>query len=188
MPRKDHTHGFPSAMPAVSIEKSTAPFFEVRCYDVLVNGNDRVFGIPILIQENAAEASGNSYTIAAENVRYTLGVWNVTIGGRTFETIKCILLQNDSCEETYIDRNGQVVLLRQYEWSENLAENDYYSDNDRDAMQENAVIVYPYGRQNQRVCALTLRKNDRTIRKDSPVVSCVIRTSRKNHNRNDICP
>ena len=104
-------------------------------------GNDRVFGIPILIQENAAEASGNSYTIAAENVRYTLGVWNVTIGGRTFETIKCILLQNDSCEETYIDRNGQVVLLRQYEWSENLAENDYYSDNDRDAMQENAVIV-----------------------------------------------
>ena len=101
MPRKDHTHGFPSAMPAVSIEKSTAPFFEVRCYDVLVNGNDRVFGIPILIQENAAEASGN----------------------------------------TYIDRNGQVVLLRQYEWSENLAENDYYSDNDRDAMQENAVIV-----------------------------------------------
>ena len=141
MPRKDHTHGFPSAMPAVSIEKSTAPFFEVRCYDVLVNGNDRVFGIPILIQENAAEASGNSYTIAAENVRYTLGVWNVTIGDRTFETIKCILLQNDSCEETYIDRNGQVVLLRQYEWSENLAENDYYSDNDRDAMQENAVIV-----------------------------------------------
>lgn len=31
MPRKDHTHGFSSVMPAVSIEKSTAPFFEVRC-------------------------------------------------------------------------------------------------------------------------------------------------------------
>ena len=33
-----------------------------------------------------------------------------------------------------------MVLLRQYEWSENLAANDYYSDSDRDAMQENAVI------------------------------------------------
>lgn len=121
-------------------EPTQVSIFLEESYDVLVNGNDRVFGIPVLIKGNAAEASGNGYTIAAENVRYTLGVWNVTIGSRTFETIKCILTQNDSCEETYIDRNGRVVLLRQYEWSENLAANDYYSDSDRDAMQENAVI------------------------------------------------
>ena len=124
---------------------------------MLVNGNDRVFEIPVLTKENAAKKSENGYTIAAENVRYTLGVWNVTIGERTFETKKCILTQNDSCKETYIDRNGRVVLLRQYEWSENLAANDYYSDSDRDAMQENAVIFVngdPYGRQNQRICAL----------------------------------
>ncbi len=107
---------------------------------MLVNGNDRVFEIPVLTKENAAKKSENGYTIAAENVRYTLGVWNVTIGERTFETKKCILTQNDSCEETYIVRNDRVVLLRQYEWSENLAANDYYSDSDRDAMQENAVI------------------------------------------------
>lgn len=216
MQRKDHTHGFPSEMPAISIEKSNELFFEVRCeeqwfiiprvgnecaeatyrypdkklvivsncyvpkycqvhdvhgvkicrdtyivgrkklnknekiwfaqltdeyirnlgtifddgdydeptqvttfleesYDVLVNGNDRVFGIPVLIKENAAGESEKCYAIAEENIRYTLGVWNVTIGSRTFETIKCIMMQNDSCEETYIDRNGRVVLLRQYE-------------------------------------------------------------------------
>lgn len=241
MQRKDHTHGFPSEMPAISIEKSNEPFFEVRCeeqwfiiprvgnecaeatyrypdkklvivsncyvpkycqvhdvhgvkicrdtyivgrkklnknekiwfaqltdeyirnlgtifddgdydeptqvttfleesYDVLVNGNDRVFGIPVLIKENAAGESEKGYAIAEENIRYTLGVWNVTIGSRAFETIKCIMMQNDSCEETYIDRNGRVVLLRQYEWSGNIESNNYYSDEDRKAMKENAVI------------------------------------------------
>ena len=108
---------------------------------MLVNGNDRVFEIPVLTKENAAKKSENGYTIAAENVRYTLGVWNVTIGSRTFETIKCIMMQNDSCEETYIDRNGRVVLLRQYEWSESIESNNYYSDEDRKAMKENVVIL-----------------------------------------------
>ena len=121
-------------------EPTQVSTFWKESYDVLVNGNDRVFEIPVLTKENAAKKSENGYTIAAENVRYTHGVWNVTTGERTFETIKCILTQNDSCAETYIDRNGRVVLLRQYEWSENLDENDYYSDSARDAMQENAVI------------------------------------------------
>ena len=74
--------------------------FLEESYDVLVNENDRVFGIPVLIKENAAEESENGYTVAAENVWYTHGVWNDTIGERTFDTIKCILTQNDSCEET----------------------------------------------------------------------------------------
>lgn len=207
MQRKDHTHGFPSEMPALSIQKSSAPFFNVKCeeqwfiiprignecaeatyrypdkklvivsncyvpkscqvhdvhgvkvcrdtylvrhkklnrnekiwftqltdeyirnlgtifddegceeptqvttfleesYDVLVNGNDRVHGIPVLIQENAAEETENGYIIKEENLRYTLGVWNVTVGNRSFETIKCIMLWYDSCEETYIDKTG----------------------------------------------------------------------------------
>ena len=50
------------------------------------------------------------------------------------------MMQYDSCEETYIDRNGRVVLLRQYEWSGNIESNNYYSDEDRKAMKENAVI------------------------------------------------
>ena len=241
MQRKDHTHGFPSERPAISIEKSSVPFFNVKCeeqsfiiprvgnecaeatyrypekklvivshcyvpkycqvhdvsgvkicrdtylvkhkklhkneriwfaqltdeyirnlgtifddgngeeptqvttfleesYDILVNGNDRVFGIPVLIQENAAEESENGYTVAEENVRYTCGVWNVTIGSRAFETIKCIMVQNDSCEQTYIDRNGRVVLLCQYERSQNIVSDKYYSENDLAAMKKNAVI------------------------------------------------
>lgn len=165
MQRKDPTHGFPNEMPAISIEKSSVPFFNVKCeeqsfiiprvgnecaeatyryperklvivsncyvpkycqvhdvrgvkvcrdtylvsrkkriknekiwftqltdkyirnlgtvfddgngeeptqvttfleesYDVLVNGNDRVFGIPVLIQENAAGETENGYVIA----------------------------------------------------------------------------------------------------------------------------
>ena len=241
MQRKDPTHGFPNEMPAISIEKSSVPFFNVKCeeqsfiiprvgnecaeatyryperklvivsncyvpkycqvhdvrgvkvcrdtylvsrkkriknekiwfaqltdkyirnlgtvfddgngeeptqvttfleesYDVLVNGNDRVFGIPVLIQENAAGETENGYVIAEKNVRYTLGVWNVRIGSRVFETIKCILIQNDSCEETYIDRNGRVVLLRQYERSGSITSNDDHSDSYLNAIKDNAVI------------------------------------------------
>ena len=241
MQRKAPTHGFPNEMPAISIEKSSVPFFNVKCeeqsfiiprvgnecaeatyryperklvivsncyvqkycqvhdvrgvkvcrdtylvsrkkriknekiwftqltdkyirnlgtvfddgngeeptqvttfleesYDVLVNGNDRVFGIPVLIQENAAGETENGYVIAEKNVRYTLGVWNVRIGSRVFETIKCILIQNDSCEETYIDRNGRVVLLRQYERSGSITSNDDHSDSYLNAIKDNAVI------------------------------------------------
>ena len=242
MQRKDHTHGFPSEMPALSIQKSSAPFFNVKCeeqwfiiprignecaeatyrypdkklvivsncyvpkscqvhdvhgvkicrdtylvrhkklnrnekiwftqltdeyirnlgtifddegceeptqvttfleesYDVLVNGNDRVHGIPVLIQENAAEETENGYIIKEENLRYTLGVWNVTVGNRSFETIKCIMLWYDSCEETYINKNGRVVLLRQYEWIGSIESNDYYSSSDKAAIKENALIL-----------------------------------------------
>ena len=242
MQRKDPKHGFPSEMPTISIEKSSVPFFEVKCeeqsfiiprvgnecaeatyrypekklvivsycyvpkycqvhdvcgvkvcrdtylvrqkklyknekiwfsqltdsyirnlgtifddgdgeeptqittfleesYDILVNGNDRVCGIPVLIQENAVKETENGYVIPQENVRYTGGVWSITIGEHRFETIKCIFLQNDSCEETYIDKNGRVVLLRQYEKSTNIDSDKYNSESGHAAMKENAVIV-----------------------------------------------
>ena len=115
--------------------------FLEESYDVLVNGNDRVHGIPVLIQENAAEETENGYIIKEENLRYTLGVWNVTVGNRSFETIKCIMLWYDSCEETYIDKNGRVVLLRQYEWIGSIESNDYYSSSDKAAIKENALIL-----------------------------------------------
>lgn len=121
-------------------EPTQVTTFLEESYDVLVNGNDRVFGIPVLIQENAAGETENGYVIAEKNVRYTLGVWNVRIGSRVFETIKCILIQNDSCEETYIDRNGRVVLLRQYERSGSITSNDDHSDSYLNAIKDNAVI------------------------------------------------
>ncbi|MEI3152922.1 MAG: hypothetical protein V8S82_04715 [Eubacteriales bacterium] len=46
--------------------------FLEESYDVLVNGNDRVHGIPVLIQENAAEETENGYIIKEEKTSVTL--------------------------------------------------------------------------------------------------------------------
>ena len=51
------------------------------------------------------------------------------------------MLWYDSCEETYIDKNGRVVLLRQYEWIGSIESNDYYSSSDKATLKENTVIL-----------------------------------------------
>ena len=85
-------------------------------YDIMVNGKDRIHGRPLLIQENPPVIRDGRIYAEEYNVRYTMGCFDVTIGARTFETIKFIRVQNDVCvTENYVDKNGRLVLLRSYE-------------------------------------------------------------------------
>lgn len=82
-------------------------------YDVIVNGNDRVHGRPLLIKENPPKIVDDKIYIDEYNIRYTMGVFDVTIGERTFETIKFIRAQNNNnITENYVDTNGRLVFMR----------------------------------------------------------------------------
>ena len=88
-------------------------------FDVTLNGNDRAHGMPLLIKENPAKTDENGIHIEP-NLRYTLGTYDLTIGNKVFETIKCIILQNDNFKELFIDRNGRLILMRWYQYENSI--------------------------------------------------------------------
>lgn len=98
-------------------------------FDVIVNGNDRVHGRPLLIKENPPKVTEGKIVVDEYNVRYTMGTFDVTIGERTFETIKFINVQNNTLvTENYVDTNGRLVLLRWYESADSIEQTEWYSD------------------------------------------------------------
>ena len=98
-------------------------------YDVIVNGNDRVHGMPLLIKENPPKIVDDKIYIDEYNIRYTMGTFDVTIGQRTFETIKFIVAQkNTVVTENYVDTNGRLVLMRWYESVDCIEQNEWYTD------------------------------------------------------------
>lgn len=85
-------------------------------YDIAVNGKDRVHGRPLLITENPLTVVDGVIRAEEYGVRYTTGVFDVTIGERTFECVGFIIVANGSyATESYVDRNGRLVMLRWYE-------------------------------------------------------------------------
>lgn len=96
-------------------------------YDNAVNGNDRVHGKPLWIKENPAVIDSEGVHIDESNIRYTMGVYDVTIGSKTFETIKVMLPQSGVVTESFIDRKGRLVLMRWYESSASIESNENYS-------------------------------------------------------------
>ena len=98
-------------------------------YDVIVNGNDRIHGRPLLIKENPPEIADDRISIEEYNIRYTMGVFDVTIGKRTFETVKFIRVQNNTTvAENYVDANGRLVLMRWYESVDCIEQTEWYTD------------------------------------------------------------
>ena len=98
-------------------------------YDVIVNGNDRVHGRPLLIKENPPKIVDNKIYIDEYNVRYTMGTFDVTIGKRTFETIKFIRIQNNNnITENYVDENARLVFMRWYESVDCVEQTEWYTD------------------------------------------------------------
>lgn len=89
-------------------------------YDVIVNGNDRVHGLPLMIEENPTVIGENGeIDMPIANLRYTMGCWDVTIGDRLFACIKaCVYEQCGRYTEQYIDDSGRMVLYRVYETAE----------------------------------------------------------------------
>jgi len=111
-------------------------------YDVAVNMNDRIHGRPLLIKENPPRIENGEIFIDDYNTRYTMGTFDVTIGERTFETIKFFnIRENSTIAEDYVDINGRLVLMRWYESKDALELTEYYTDEFRSKVMNNPKLV-----------------------------------------------
>lgn len=111
-------------------------------YDTIVNGNDRVHGRPLLIKENPPRLDDDRIIVDKYNIRYTMGVFDITIGKRRFETIKFINVQSNTLvTENYVDRNGRLVLMRWYESVDSIEQTDYYSDELKKSTVNNPKLI-----------------------------------------------
>jgi hypothetical protein len=67
-----------------------------------------------------------------------MGTFDVTIGKKTFETIKFIRVQkNNNIAENYVDANGRLVLMRWYESVDCIEQTEWYTDEFRQSIAEN---------------------------------------------------
>ena len=111
-------------------------------YDVITNGNDRVHGRPLLIKENPPKIVDDKIHIDEYNIRYTMGVFDVTIGERTFETIKFIRVQNNNnITENYVDTNGRLVFMRWYESVDCIEQTEWYTDDFKQHIANNPKLI-----------------------------------------------
>lgn len=111
-------------------------------YDVIVNGSDRIHGMPILIKENPVTQSDGRILIQEYNTRYTMGRYHVTIGTKCFDTIKCLVVQKGTLAyENFIDKDGRLILMRWYETKASLENNDAYPASRLACAGQNDAIV-----------------------------------------------
>jgi len=111
-------------------------------YDISVNDGDRVRGIPVLVKENPPVILENGDIIAVgDSRRFTMGVYDVTVGNKKFECIKILYLSGYCITEDYVDRNGRIVLMKWYERDESIAVNDNYTDEYRKSIKDNPTIT-----------------------------------------------
>ncbi|MBR4881580.1 MAG: RNA polymerase sigma factor [Clostridia bacterium] len=111
-------------------------------YDVIVNGNDRVHGRPLLIKENPPKIVDDKIFIDEYNIRYTMGTFDVTIGERTHETIKFITVQSNTViAEKYVDINGRLVLMRWYESVDSIEQTEWYTDELKQSAINNSKLI-----------------------------------------------
>ena len=111
-------------------------------YDVAVNMNDRIHGRPLLIKENPPRIENGKIFIDDYNVRYTMGTFDVTIGERTFETIKIFCIrENTTIAEDYVDIHGRLVLMRWYESKDAIEMTEYYTDEFKIKAMNNPKLV-----------------------------------------------
>lgn len=111
-------------------------------YDVIVNCNDKVHGRPLLIKENPPQIIDGKIFIDEYNIRYTMGSYDVTIGDKTFETIKFINVQNNTLiTENYVDMNGRLVFLRWYESVDCIMQTEGYTHEFRQSTANNPKLI-----------------------------------------------
>ena len=91
-------------------------------------------GRPLLIKENPANIDEDGMHFEDYHIRYTMGVYDVTIGERTFETVKYIHPHGWAISEVFVDRNGRLVLMRWYEKKDTI-------ESDDKRIYDNAVFV-----------------------------------------------
>lgn len=110
-------------------------------FDVLVNGNDRIHGLPLLLSENPAIIDENGIHLTELGVRYTTGVYHVTIGKKTFETVSFVMLQNGIYTEHFVTRDGKLLLMRWYQAENTVMVDELYTEQTRLRLQDNPNIL-----------------------------------------------
>lgn len=114
--------------------------FLEESYDVITNGNDRVHGRPIEIAENPIAEEDGKLSDAVYHVRYTMGVHEITIGKRGFTAIKTLTAHRDYLEETYIDLDGRMLLMRWYESDSSIDKNGIYPEQTKEKIKQNPAL------------------------------------------------
>lgn len=71
-----------------------------------------------------------------------MGMFDVTIGEKTFETVKFIVVQkNTVVTENYVDTNGRLVLMRWYESVDCIDQNEWYTDELKESTVDNPKLI-----------------------------------------------
>ncbi len=110
-------------------------------YNKAVNGDDGIHGRPLLIKENPPKIEGDNLIAEKYYQKYTMGVCEVKIGSRSFETVCYLLPQNEALvTENYVDRTGRLIMLRWYESEESIENDEYYTDEHKAKLKTNPTI------------------------------------------------
>ena len=70
-----------------------------------------------------------------------MGTYSLTLGNKTFETIKFVLLQNGIFAEHFVDRNGRLVLMRWYQSQTDVNIYEWYTKEYKARIQNNPSIT-----------------------------------------------
>lgn len=109
-------------------------------FDVMVNGKDRIHGIPAVLKENPGEGDHGEIRLAENNLRYTMGVCSVSIGPRRFDTVRVMNNYGDYLTEKFFDRNSRLILMRWYEAPDSVKTNPAYSEAFFERVKNNPAI------------------------------------------------
>ena len=121
---------------------TTLSTFLEENYDVICNGNDRVHGRPLLIKENPLKIVDDKMYVDGYNIRYTMGMFDLTIGERIFDTVKYINLQNDTTvSECYVDTNGRLIYMRWYESVDYIKDVEWYGEELKQSAMNNPMLI-----------------------------------------------
>lgn len=106
-----------------------------------IKGSDAVRGNPLLIKENPPKTvDGDAFTFDG-GAKYTLGCFDVTLGEKTFETIRYFILYGEQLREYYVDMNGRVILLRCWESAKWIQEYEYYSEEFKKGLSDSLKLL-----------------------------------------------
>ncbi len=99
-------------------------------FNSIVNGEDPARGMPVLVAENPAAETAEGFRMETYNVRYTLGMYRLTIGRRTFRAAGMLRVFYRSCTATvsYVSPEGRMLLMRWYETEDSIRGSDNYPE------------------------------------------------------------
>lgn len=112
-------------------------------FNSIVNAEDPVRGTPVLVAENPAAVEDSGYRIGQYNIRYTLGMFRLTVGERSFRAAGILRVYRQSCYATvsYVSPEGRMLLLRWYETEESIRESENYVSCREAMLAENDSIL-----------------------------------------------